>query len=63
MSPAPQVVSDNPNASITGGVGAAVTLAVWLATVAGVEVPPEVAAALVTVVGFVVLFVGRQKKA
>jgi putative flippase GtrA len=63
MSPAPQVVSDNPNASITGGVGAAVTLAVWLATTLGIEIPPEVSAALVTVVGFVVLYVGRQKKA
>jgi hypothetical protein len=61
MSPAPQIVSDNPNASVAASAGAAVTLAVWLATVLGVDVPPEVAAAAVTLVGAAVLAIGRRK--
>jgi hypothetical protein len=63
MSPAPQVVSDNPNASVAASAGAAVTLVIWLATMFGVDVPPEVAAAAVTVVGAAVLAIGRRKKA
>jgi len=59
----PSQISANPNASVSGAVGGAVTLAVWLATVLGVEVPPEVAAALVTVVGSLALYVGRRKPA
>lgn len=58
----PNAISENPNASVAGGVGAGVTLLVWLATALGVEVPPEVAAALVTVVGFVVLWIGRMRQ-
>jgi hypothetical protein len=63
MSPAPQVVTDNPNASVAATAGAGVTLAVWLATSLGVDVPPEVAAAAVTLVGAAVLALGRRKKA
>jgi hypothetical protein len=57
----PSQVTDNPNASVAATAGAGVTLAVWLATILGVDVPPEVAAAAVTLVGSVVLYVGRKK--
>jgi NAD(P)H-hydrate repair Nnr-like enzyme with NAD(P)H-hydrate dehydratase domain len=63
MSPAPQVVTDNPNASVAATAGAGVTLAVWVATMLGVDVPPEVAAAAVTLFGSLVLYLGKKKPA
>lgn len=55
-------VSNNPNASVAAGVGAAVTVAVWVASALGLDVPPEVAAAVTTLAGSIVLLVGNRKK-
>lgn len=55
-------VSNNPNASVAAGVGAAVTIAVWVASALGLDVPPEVAAAVTTLAGSLVLLVGNRKK-
>jgi hypothetical protein len=57
----PSQLSDNPNASVAATAGAGVTLAVWVATSLGVDVPPEVAAAAVTLVGAAVLYIGHKK--
>lgn len=51
----------HPNASAAGISGAVVTIGVWAATSLGVEVPPEVAAAVTTVVAALVLAVGRRR--
>ena len=58
----PNVVTNNPNASIAGAVGAAVTIGIWVATALGVDVPPEIAAAITTLVGTVVLLIGNRSK-
>ena len=55
-------VTNNPNASVAAGVGAAVTIAVWVASALGLDVPPEVAAAVTTLAGSIVLLVGNRKK-
>lgn len=56
----PQVVSQNPNASAGLFAGAVVTVVAWGASIAGLEIPPEVSAATVTIVTTVVLYVGRR---
>ena len=58
----PNTITDNPNASVAGAVGAAVTIGVWAATALGVDVPPEIAAAITTLAGTVVLFIGNRSK-
>ena len=58
----PNVVTDNPNASVAGAVGATVTVIVWVASALGVAIPPEIAAALTTVMGTLVLWIGNRNK-
>jgi hypothetical protein len=61
MSPAPQVVSDNPNASVLLFTGAVVTVVLWGASAAGIEIPDEIQNAILTIIGTVVLYVGKRK--
>ncbi len=58
----PNVVSNNPNASVAAGIGAVVTIGIWVATALGVDVPPEIAAAITTLAGSVVLLIGNRSK-
>jgi hypothetical protein len=44
-------------------VGAGLTVATWIATSLGLEIPTEVGQALVTLVGAAVLYIGRKKPA
>jgi len=55
-------VSNNPNASITALAGAVTILLVWVAGVAGLNVPAEVASAFTTLVAGLILWVGRREQ-
>ena len=52
----------NPNAEVAVYTGAGTVVLVWLVSLLGVAVPPEVAAAVTTVATGLVLFVGKRKK-
>jgi hypothetical protein len=47
--------------AVGAGAGSIGTVVIWLAGLAGVDVPPEVAAALVTVITFVVSYFVRSR--
>jgi hypothetical protein len=55
-------VSSNPNASITAIAGAVTILLIWVAGVAGLSVPAEVASAFTTIVAAVILWIGRRER-
>lgn len=55
-------IAENPNASVATAAGAAVTVAIWVATSLGLDVPPEVAAAVTTLVAAVVLYIGKRSR-
>lgn len=55
-------IKENPNAAVAASAGALVTVAVWVATSLGVDVPPEVAAAVTTLVGAAVLYMGKRSR-
>ena len=55
------MIQNHPNASVTAGTGAAVTLLVYVASLFGLDLPPEVAGAVVTAASFVVLFLGKRR--
>jgi hypothetical protein len=58
----PNPVTENPNASTTAVSGAGVTVAIWLAASLGADIPPEIAAALTTVVGAAILYFGKRSR-
>lgn len=54
-------MKSHPNAVIGGGSGiGGGVLVVWALSLAGVEVPPEVAAVIAGVIGTAVLFIGHK---
>ena len=55
-------VSNNPNASVTAVAGAVTIVLIWVAGIAGLAVPAEVASAFTTVVAGVILWVGRRER-
>jgi threonine/homoserine/homoserine lactone efflux protein len=55
-------VSNNPNASVTAVAGAVTIVLIWVAGIAGLAVPAEVASAFTTVVAAVILWVGRRER-
>lgn len=63
--PAPKVSAPTkapvPKVAAAGGAGIAGTLLVFIAQRAGVDLPPEVAAAIITVVAFVAGYITKDK--
>ena len=55
-------LQSHPNASVAGLAGASVTLLLFAAHEVGYDAPPEVSAALVTIVSAGVLAIGKRKK-
>jgi hypothetical protein len=56
----PNIVSENPNASIAGGTTLLGTLVVYLISLAGVDLSAEAGAAIAGFITVVVLFIGRS---
>lgn len=52
--PAPASWAPHPKVAIGGIAAATATILVWFASLAHVDMPPEVAGAITTVIGFVV---------
>jgi hypothetical protein len=55
-------VGENPNAVVGGLAGAVVTILVTLLAAFEVEITPEVSAAAVTLVTFVVIYIGKRRQ-
>jgi len=55
-------VSNNPNASVAAVAGAVTIVLIWIAGIAGLAVPAEVASAFTTVVAAIILWVGRRER-
>ncbi len=55
-------VSNNPNASVAAVAGAVTIVLIWIAGIAGLAVPAEVASAFTTVVAGIILWVGRRER-
>lgn len=53
----------SPNRKVVAGAlaGALATIIVWAASLGGVEVPPEVGAALATILGFVAAYIVPER--
>jgi threonine/homoserine/homoserine lactone efflux protein len=55
-------VSNNPNASVTAVAGAVTIVLIWVAGIAGLALPAEVASAFTTVVAAIILWIGRRER-
>lgn len=58
----PNTVSSNPNASVTAFAGAVTILLIWIAGVAGLNVPAEVGSAFTTIAAATILWFGRRQR-
>lgn len=57
----PNVITNNPNASVAGGTGGLATVAVLLAQQFGLDLDPALAAALAALLPTIVLALGKKK--
>jgi hypothetical protein len=53
---------NNPNATVTALAGSTSVLFVWIAQMAGLGVPPEVASAATTLFAGLILWIGRPRR-
>jgi hypothetical protein len=56
----PKPIQNHPNATLAGVSGAITTLVIWGIGLSGTETPPEVAAAVATIIATLSLAIGRK---